>query len=329
MKIVRSPLRISLGGGGTDLPGWYSQYGGFLLTAAINKYIYFTGCERPFDNKFWLSYSKVEVCDKVEDIRHELLNKCFSKYNLPRGIEMHSISEVPGSSGLGSSGAFIVGTLKTLNLINKTDMSLSELAETACRVEMVELKKSSGKQDQYIATYGGIIGMTLDKEGNVEVQPLDLTPMTVKRLESNLLIYYTGISRDAEVILAEQSNHFVQKNDTKIAMMKKIQEIGFQSRDALLAGKVDELGPLMHDHWLAKKQMSDKMSAPAIDETYEYAREYGCTGGKIMGAGGGGYWMFYVPPERQLDFRTKMVQRGLVEMDWRFDHLGCSVVYAA
>lgn len=329
MKIVRAPLRITLGGGGTDLPGWYSQYGGFLISAAINKYIYFTGCERPSDNKFWLSYSKVEICDHPSEIRHELLNRCIAKYDLPKGLEIHSVSEVPGSSGLGSSGAFTVGTLTVLNTLKKIEMSRQQLAELACHIEMVELKKSSGKQDQYVSAFGGIIGMSLNNDGQVAIQPLNLDLSVVKRLENNLLIYFTGVSRDADVILSEQNNSLAKKAEDKISVMKQIQDIGFRSRDALLARDVDQLGPLMHEHWVLKKKISDKMTNPVIDEIYTYALEYGATGGKIMGAGGGGYWMFYVPPERQLKFRNQMNQKGLIEMDWRFDQVGCSLVYSS
>lgn len=328
MKIVRAPLRISLGGGGTDLPSWYAQYGGFLITAAINKYIYFTGCERPFDKKFWMSYSKVEVEDSAEKIHHDLLRICCSKYNLPKGVEIHSISEVPGSSGLGSSGAFIVGALTLLNSMKKIEMSRNELAELACAVEMVDLKAASGKQDQYVSTFGGLITMQLDKQGQVEVKQLDLELTSLKRLENNLLIYYTGVSRDANPILAEQGASIAQKSDDKIRVMTQIQDIGYRSLEALKQGDIDLLGPLMHEHWLAKRSISSKMSNDLLDVTYEQAMKSGATGGKIMGAGGGGYWMFYVPPERQLAFRKAMIQQGLVEMDWRFDQVGCSVVYS-
>ena len=329
MKIVRAPLRISLGGGGTDLPSWYSQYGGFLISAAINKYIYLTGCERPFDKKFWLSYSKVEVVDSPDQIRHELLNRCLLKYELPKGIEIHSISEVPGSSGLGSSGAFTVGALTLLNALKKIEMGRKELAELACSVEMIDLKGASGKQDQYISAFGGVASMDFDKSGNVDIRSMDLDLTTIKRLENNLLIYFTGVSRDANPILAEQGEAFKNRDEDKIAVMKQIQDIGFRSRDALVSGDIDQLGPLMHEHWLAKKRISDKMSNLKIDELYELARKNGATGGKVMGAGGGGYWMFYVPPESQFNFRRAMTANQLVEMDWRFDHTGCSVVYSA
>jgi D-glycero-alpha-D-manno-heptose-7-phosphate kinase len=328
MIIVRAPLRISLGGGGTDLPDWYREHSGFLVSATINKYIYFTGCERPFDRKYWLSYSKVEVCDQPVQVQHDLLRSCLKQYHLPNGVEIHSISELPGSSGLGSSGAFLVGTLSLLNSLTRKDMTRTELAEKACHIEMVELGRASGKQDQYISAFGGISSMTLDRSGNVKITNLDLSPQSVRRLESNLLIYYTGVSRDANEILSEQSRGFSEKSSVNVASMKEIQDIGFQSRDAILSGDFDRLGKLMDDHWVAKKKTATKMSSGPLDVTYAKAIEHGASGGKIMGAGGGGYWMFYVQPERQLSFRQKMKEMGLVEMLWSFDQVGCAQVYS-
>jgi D-glycero-alpha-D-manno-heptose-7-phosphate kinase len=329
MKIVRAPVRLTLGGGGTDLPAWYSHHGGFLISAAINKYIYLTGAERPFDGKIWLSYSKVEVCEKPEQVQHELLERCLARYRLNQGIEIHSISEVPGSTGLGSSGSFLVGALTLLNALYQIELNRKEVAEAACEIEMKELRRSSGKQDQYIAAFGGIIGMTLDRDGNVDVDRLPLSAETVRRLENNLLIYFSGVRRDANEILSEQSSGIKVGEDKKLKAMKRIQDIGFATRDALVTGDVDQLGHLMHDHWIAKKEISEKMSSSDMDSSYERAIAAGALGGKLMGAGGGGYWLFYVQPQKQHDFRKKMNAKGLIEMDWRFDTMGCSVVYSS
>lgn len=329
MKIVRAPVRLTLGGGGTDLPAWYNHHGGFLISAAINKYIYLTGAERPFDRKIWLSYSKTEICDTPDQVKHELLERCLARYNLKKGIEIHSISEVPGSTGLGSSGSFLVGSLTLLNSLFQIELNRKDVAEAACDIEMKELKRSSGKQDQYIAAYGGIIGMTLDRQGNVNVERLPLSDGTYRRLENNLLIYFSGVRRDANEILSEQSSGIKVGEDKKLKAMKKIQEIGFSTRDALIAEDVDQLGYLMHDHWLAKKEISEKMSSSDMDITYEKALSAGALGGKLMGAGGGGYWLFYVQPEKQLAFRQQMSSLNLIEMDWRFDNMGCSVVYSS
>jgi D-glycero-alpha-D-manno-heptose-7-phosphate kinase len=329
MKIVRAPVRLTLGGGGTDLPAWYNQHGGFLISAAINKYIYFTGGERPFDRKIWLSYSKVEVCDNHEQVQHELLQRCIARYNLKKGIEIHSISEVPGSTGLGSSGSFLVGTLTLLNSLFQIEASRKDVAEAACDIEMKELKRSSGKQDQYIAAYGGIVGMTLDKEGNVTVERLPLSDNTYRSLENNLLIYFSGVRRDANEILSEQSSGIKVGEDKKLKAMMRIQEIGFLTRDALLKDDVDQVGHLMHDHWVAKKEISGKMSSNEMDVTYDQALAAGALGGKLIGAGGGGYWLFYVQPEKQNAFRQKMNSMSLIEMNWSFDTMGCSVVYSS
>ncbi|MBP6217214.1 MAG: hypothetical protein KA436_01355 [Oligoflexales bacterium] len=328
MIIARSPLRITLGGGGTDLPEWYRQFGGFLISASINKYIYTTGSLRPFDKKYWLSYSRVEVCDHISEIKHELLAKCLGRYQFRHGIEIHSISEVPGNSGLGSSGSFLVGTLKLLNALQKLEVTRQDLAEAACKIEMIDLQRSSGKQDQYIAAFGGIASLTLNREGEVKVETIDLPEQTTKRLETNLLIFYSGITRDSNEVLAEQSKSFKEKSKSQIDAMHEIQRIGFDSRDCLLSGDLDKLGDLMHKHWIVKKEMSSKMTNSSLDEIYSYARSHGATGGKIMGAGGGGYWMFYVPPNDQLRFRAKMSDINLVEMMWGFDFNGCSLIYS-
>jgi D-glycero-alpha-D-manno-heptose-7-phosphate kinase len=328
MIIVRAPLRITLGGGGTDLPDWYRQHGGFFVSASINKYIYLTGSRRPFDNKIWLSYSQTEVCENTSEIKHSFLQKCIERYNLKSGIEIHTVSEVPGNSGLGSSGAFLVGCLTLLNSMDKVEMTRQTLAELACRIEMVELARASGKQDQYISAIGGIAAFTINEDGRVTIEQMNLPSSTVRRLENNLLIYYTGVARDSNAILAEQNKAFEQKAMDKVTAMKEIQSIGYKSRDAIVSGDLDEFGRLMHQHWVTKKKMSNKMSDPMLDAVYDHAMTIGALGGKIMGAGGGGYWMFYVPAEKQLEFRRRAEERGMVEMDWRFDSNGCSVVYS-
>jgi D-glycero-alpha-D-manno-heptose-7-phosphate kinase len=271
MKIIRSPLRITLGGGGTDLPGWYREHGGFLISAAINKYIYFTGMERPFDRKIWLSYSKVEVCDHISEVKHDMLAKCLQKYSLPDGVEMHSASDLPGKSGMGSSGSFLVAALTCLNALKKVEVNRQQLAEQACRIEMEELGRSSGKQDQYIATFGGIITMDIDRSGEVKVKPLELDPIYLKSLQNNLLIYYMGGSRESEQILGHQDAMFRQKVVDTVSKMKRIQEIGYESKDCLLTGDLDRFGRLLHEHWEVKKSITEKMSNPSIDRFYEQA----------------------------------------------------------
>jgi D-glycero-alpha-D-manno-heptose-7-phosphate kinase len=327
MRMVRAPLRITLGGGGTDLPGWYKKNGGFLLCAAINKYIYATGSKRIYDDKIWLSYSQVEVCNSIDEIKNELFKKCLEKFNIPKGFELHSISELPGNTGCGSSGAFLVATLKLLSLMNRRIMVTEELAEMACHVEMVDLGHSSGKQDQYASAFGGINSLEINTEGKVTVTPLKLDPITQKHLNHNLMFYFSGVSREANEILKEQNQDISGRKKSAMEAMQRIQEIGYESKTFLESGDLDQFGRSLHEHWEVKKSMSNMMSSPFIDEVYQFALDQGALGGKVMGAGGGGFFMFYVPSERHDHFRRSMQKRNLTEMDWQFDHSGVTQVY--
>ena len=327
MNIVRAPLRITLGGGGTDIPGWYIENGGFLISAAINKYIYLTGSRRDFDKKLWLSYSQVEICDEIDEIKHEIFKKVLKKYDLKNGIEIHSISEVSGGSGLGSSGTFTVGLLHLLNVMFKRDMTKKELAEEAAYIEMIELKRHCGKQDQYIATYGGIIALHINNEGDVVVKNLDLDTNTFITLKNNLQIYHTGVSRNANIILKDQNIKLKKKQQTPTAGMMRIQEIGYEAQKCLISGDLESFGKSLNEHWNVKKSISKKMSSKIIDDLYEYAISCGALGGKVMGAGGGGYFMFYVPAKNHLSFRKKMLENGFKEMHWQFDFKGtCNIL---
>ena len=327
MRIVRAPLRITLGGGGTDLPGWYSKNGGFLICASIDKYIYTTGSRRIYDDKIWLSYSKVEVCNSISEIKNELFKKCLEKFNIPKGLELHSISELPGNTGCGSSGAFLVATLKLLSLMERRILVTKDLAELACHIEMVDLGHSSGKQDQYASAFGGIISLKINTEGEVTVTPLKLSNITKKHLNHNLIFYYSGISREANEILREQNQDIGGRNKSAVKAMHRIQEIGYESKKLLESGNLDEFGCLLHEHWELKKSMSNMMSTSVIDEIYKFAMDQGALGGKVMGAGGGGFFLFYVPAEKHNNFRRSMQQRNLKEMDWQFDHSGVTQVY--
>lgn len=328
MRIVKAPLRITLGGGGTDLPGYYEKYGGFLISAAIDKYIYMTGSPRYFDKKYWLSYSKLEVCDALGGIQHELLRKSLEKYQFDTGVEIHCISEVVGNSGLGSSGAFLVCVLTILHSMKKKEMTRQNVAELASRIEMEELGRSCGKQDHYIAAFGGIITLDIDTQGRVAVTDLPVDPHVVRGLEHNILIYHTGYARDANDVLRQQSRNLKNNQESVVSRLKKIKEIGYQSRDYLVAGNLEAFGRLLHEHWRLKKEMQVDMSNPRIDEVYDAAMEAGMLGGKVMGAGGGGFFMFYVPADSQASFRSKMKAMGLAELDWRFSFSGCEVIFA-
>ncbi|KAF0225636.1 MAG: hypothetical protein FD176_322 [Rhodospirillaceae bacterium] len=328
MKIVRAPLRITLGGGGTDLPGWYREHGGFLVSAAIDKHIYLTGSRRVYDENIWLSYSKVEVCRDVSEVSHELFKACLKRFDFPRGYEIHSISELPGNTGLGSSGAFLVATIKLLAEVEKRAMSEQDIAEMACQIEMEELGRNSGKQDPYAAAFGGIIALNIDKSGHVEVEPVKLSGRTIREMTSTIRLYSTGITRNSEEVLSHQNQNLGAKQRSAVEAMTRIQEIGYESRDCLLAGDVEGFGRLMHEHWQVKKSMSAKMSAPEIDALYNFAIAQGALGGKIIGAGGGGFLMVYVPPAKLADFDEAMSNLGCQEMDWRFSDAGVTSLYS-
>ena len=325
---MRAPLRITLGGGGTDLPSWYEEHGGFLISASINKYIYLTGSKRPFDQKIWLSYSDVEICDTVDEIKHDIFAECLKKYYRNGGIEIHSISEVTGGSGLGSSGTFTVALLKLLHKLDNTNIPAKELAELACHIEMIDLNGACGKQDQYIAAHGGIVSMEIDKSGEVKTKRLELDSLVLKRLQRNLLIYHTGVSRKASEILKDQSENISSGNLSYHDGMKHIQEIGYTSLECLNAGKLDDFGLNLHEHWKVKKLMSNKMTNTQIDGIYDFGVRNGALGGKVMGAGGGGFFLFYVQEEKQREFREKMLLNNLNEMDWSFEFQGATQIYS-
>jgi D-glycero-alpha-D-manno-heptose-7-phosphate kinase len=327
MRIVRAPLRITLGGGGTDLPGYYEKYGGFLISAAIDKFIYMTGSRRHFDTKKWLSYSRLEIVEETSQIKHELLRSCLEKYKFDAGVEIHSISELAGNSGMGSSGSFLVCTLTLLNSLQKKEMKRAEVAELAASIEMLDLGRSCGKQDHYIAAFGGIVCLTIDKGGAVTVEDLPLDRHVVRGLQGNLLIYQTGVSREAEVVLKQQTDNLKSGKADVVSRLGRIKEIGLESRRCLLKGDIDAFGRLLGEHWQVKKEMQTDMTNPRIDEIYAAAQKAGMLGGKVMGAGGGGFFMFYVPTDKQTGFRAAMRILGLDELDWQFNFSGCEVIF--
>ena len=293
MIISRSPLRITLGGGGTDLESYYSKYGGFLIAAAIDKYVYIT-INKPFRKGIFLKYSKIEQVDEVGEIEHPIIREAIRliddniKY-----LEMSSITDIPAGTGLGSSGSFTTALLKGLNSYENNILSQTELAEQACLIEIGKLGEPIGKQDQYIAAYGGITCFEFCKNGEVKVSPLKISKETLYDLEDNLLLFFTGYSRAASSILKEQNDKSKNDNEDMIANLHFVKDLGLKSKVALENGDLHEFGRLMNTHWEHKKQRSGAMSNPKIDEWYEIALKNGAVGGKLIGAGGGGFLMFY------------------------------------
>jgi D-glycero-alpha-D-manno-heptose-7-phosphate kinase len=322
--ITRSPLRISLGGGGTDLPSYSNEYGGFLIAAAINKYVFVT-VNRPFQQEIVLKYSSIEKLSKVEDIGHPIIREVMRTLNLrtPQ-IEITSVADVPSGTGLGSSGSFTTALLKAVYLHYQKSLHPKELAELACQIEIEKLKEPIGKQDQYIAAFGGITEFVFNKDGSVSSSPLDLNIQTIHDLEDNLVLFFTGISRAASSILKDQVDKSHVKESSMIDNLHFTKDLGIRSKTALLSGDTFKFGELMHEHWEHKKSRSNGMSNEFIDAAYNKALQSGAVGGKLVGAGGGGFLMFYASDKERL--RYKMAELGLEEVRFQFDFEGTKVI---
>ena len=324
MIIARSPLRISLGGGGTDLPSYYKEYGGFLLAAAIDKYVYAT-VMRPFAPGIYLKYSNLEHVDFVKDVQHPIIREALDELNLrtPQ-VEITTLADIPSGTGLGSSGSFTTALLKALYSHYRRNIHPKELAELACRIELEKLGEPIGKQDQYIAAFGGISTFTFNRDGTVLSKPLAISTDTLHNLEDNLLLFFTGISRSASLILSDQDQKSKANNNLMLENLHFTKELGFRSRDALVAGDTTEFGRLMHEHWVQKKERSKGMSSEFIDRAYEIALKSGAVGGKLVGAGGGGFLMFYASDKDKL--RMAMSDLKLEEIRFKFDFEGTKVI---
>ncbi|MFB6146014.1 MAG: hypothetical protein ABEJ99_05960 [Candidatus Nanohaloarchaea archaeon] len=324
MIVSRSPLRLSIGGGGTDLPFYYSEEGGYLVTATMDKYVYCIVKER-FEKDLRISYSENEEVGSIEEIENDRARTVLERADLKEHLEVVTIADAPSGSGLGSSGAFTVGLLNATSNYLGDQVSNKELAEDAFDIEHNELGYPCGKQDQYAAAFGGIVLLEIDENGNTTVSPLDISSDTVDKLERNIQLFYTGQLRDSTEILEEQKNQVVS-NEDKMEKMRRIKAIGKDIKEALENDEPDEFGRLLHRHWSTKKKFTEKMSNPEIDKAYERARDLGALGGKIMGAGGGGFFMFYVDENRN-EFREKMEEFGLRYMEFGFDWDGTQVIY--
>jgi D-glycero-alpha-D-manno-heptose-7-phosphate kinase len=324
MIVTRTPLRIPLGGGGTDLPSYYTQYGGFLISAAIDKYIYITLNKR-FEKTIRLSYSLTEIVDSVEEIRHPIVKEALKLLKINSGIEITSIADVPSNTGLGTSSAFTVGLLNALHTYKNEKVNARDLAEEACYIEIELLKEPIGKQDQYLAAFGGIICLDIDRLGTVRVLPLKLSEDALDQLESNTLIFYTGIKRSASEVLGSQSKDASLNQDKVIQGMHEIKKIGLEIKECFENEDLERFGNLLDLHWQTKKTLSDKMSQERIDQWYEIARKHGALGGKLMGAGGGGFFMFYCNNGKN-GLRKSMEQENLKEMRFRLDFEGSKVL---
>jgi D-glycero-alpha-D-manno-heptose-7-phosphate kinase len=324
MIITRSPLRISLGGGGTDLPTYYREHGGFLVAAAIDKYVYIT-LHRTFVSDLIVKYSKLERVPEAAQLEHPIIREAFKLLALDgRSMELTSMADIPGGTGLGSSGSFTTALLKVLHTAKKNLVSPAELAAEACDIEINKLGEPIGKQDQYIASIGGITAFTFHPDGRVEYRPCKISEETMFNLEDNLLLFFTGYSRSASAILKDQNEKSKHQDAAMLDNLHFTKELGYKSLAALESGNLDDFARLMDVHWQRKKARSAGMSNAHINEWYDHAMANGALGGKLIGAGGGGFLMFYAEDKKKL--RHAMREKGLQEVRFRFDFEGTKVV---
>jgi D-glycero-alpha-D-manno-heptose-7-phosphate kinase len=324
MIITRSPLRVSLGGGGTDLPSYYCEHGGFLVSAAIDKYVYIT-LHRTFAREIILKYSKLERIQHVADIEHPIIREALQLAGPPDPqLEITSMADIPAGTGLGSSGSFTTALLKALHTAQKKPVSPAELAEQACAIELNKLGEPIGKQDQYIAAVGGITAFTFHPDGRVEYRPVKISEETLFNLEDNLLLFFTGYSRSASAILKDQNDKSKHNDPAMLDNLHFTKEVGYLSLAALESGNLGEFARLMDVHWQRKKARSLGMSNHQINDWYAHARANGALGGKLIGAGGGGFLLLYAGEKQRL--RQAMQDRGLQEVRFHFDFEGTKVV---
>lgn len=324
MITTRSPLRISLGGGGTDLPSYYREHGGFLIAGAINKYVY-VNVMRPFTEGIYLKYSQLEHVEAISEVQHPIIREAMKiiGFKTPQ-VEITTLADIPAGTGLGSSGSFTTALLKALCAHRMRHIQPNDLAELACEIEIDRLGEPVGKQDQYIAAYGGLTCFTFNRDDTVTVEPLTFSMDTKFDLEDNLLLFFTGFSRSAGSILQDQNTRTKKSDGDMIANLDYVKQLGLKSRQLLETGKAAEFGLLMHEHWEHKKRRSGGMSNSQIDQWYELGRRNGAVGGKLVGAGGGGFLLFYANDRNKL--RHAMAKAGLEEVRFSFDFEGTKVL---
>jgi D-glycero-alpha-D-manno-heptose-7-phosphate kinase len=324
--ITRSPLRITLGGGGTDLPSYYREFGGFVISAAIDKYVFVT-VTRPFVEGIYLKYSHLEKVSAVADVEHPIIREALRLLDLQTPqIEITTLADIPAGTGLGSSGSFTTALLKALYAHRRDLLQPTTLAELACDIEINKLGEPIGKQDQYIAAFGGVTCFDFNRDDTVTARPLKLKTDLLHSLEDNLLLFFTGFARSAGSILQDQHSRTGAGDAAMLENLHYVKDLGIRSGRALESGRLAEFGDLMHEHWEHKKRRSQGMTNPTIDEWYELARKHGAVGGKLVGAGGGGFLLFYAEQQRPL--REAMQRAGLEEVRFRFDFEGTKVLFS-
>lgn len=324
MILSRSPLRITFGGGGTDLPSYFAEHEGFLVAAAIDKYVYIT-IHRAFRPELLLKYSEIERVTEIDQIRHPLVRESCRLLDIDiQALEINAMADIPAGTGLGSSGSFNTALLRALHALKRHIVTPEQVAEEACMIEIEKLAEPVGKQDQYIAVFGGITGFTFRRDGRVEVVPLNISRETLHNLEDNLTMFFTGYSRKAGAILKDQDHKTRLADGHMIENLHHVKELGYRSRAALEDGDLRSFAALMHEQWEMKKARSGGMTNSDIDRWYELARANGSLGGKLIGAGGGGFLLCY--SEDKVRLRHALTEAGLAEVRFRFDFEGTKVV---
>jgi D-glycero-alpha-D-manno-heptose-7-phosphate kinase len=317
----QAPLRISLGGGGTDLPSYYREHGGFLVAGAIDKYVYML-VHTVFQRRYKMKYSETEDVEQVSEIRHPILRETLLRHWRGSPLEIASVADVPSGTGMGSSGAFTVALLKALAHARRTSIVPGPLAEAACEIEIDVLQENCGKQDPYVAAHGGICAYTFAPDGNVAVEPLELSEATLRGLRDHLLLFYTGGARESSAVLSDQDQRTKTGDVDMLENLHRTKAMGIRSRELLLAGDLFGYAELMHEHWLNKRQRSPGMANERIDELYTLARRSGVVGGKLVGAGGGGFLLVYA--RNPGDTRQAMAAGGAMELPFDFEFVGAS-----
>jgi D-glycero-alpha-D-manno-heptose-7-phosphate kinase len=315
----RAPLRISLGGGGTDLPSYYREHGGFLVSGAIDKYVYML-THTVFQQRYRMKYSEMEEVDEIAQIRHPILRETLLRHWRGNPLEIASVADVPAGTGMGSSGAYTVCLLKGLAHARRTSITPGALAEAACEIEIDVLGEPVGKQDPYVAAHGGICAYTFNPDGTAEVVPLELSPATLRSLRDQLLLFYTGEARSASTVLADQDDRSKAGDQEMLENLHRTKELGRQSCELLSSGELEGYAERMHEHWEHKRRRSPGMANEHIDRLYMLARRSGVIGGKLVGAGGGGFLLVYSP--RPEDTRQAMAAAGASELPFDFEFDG-------
>jgi D-glycero-alpha-D-manno-heptose-7-phosphate kinase len=323
MLITRTPFRISIGGGGTDLPSYYRRFGGFVISAAIDKHMYIA-INKTFTPDYFLKYSTSERVSDIASIEHPIFREVLQRHDIEPGIEIVSVADIPAGTGLGSSGSFTVGLVRAIHAMKREHVTAEDVAEEACHIEIDRLGQPSGKQDQYIASYGGLTSFTFEPDGKVRAVRLQVTKDTLCQLEENLLMFFTGYSRSSEGMLRDQRKRTETNDEDMIKNLHFVKELGLATKEALERGDVAQYGQLMHEHWLHKRARTQGMSNQCIDHWYDTGRAHGAVGGKLIGAGGGGFLMFLAEDRQAL--RSAMQREGLQEVRFKFDHDGSTVM---